>query len=134
MSERKLYVGATAHCTIYIDQDDIRHLARISGNQSQVHVNWQTAVGAGFAKLVAQPALLEAYVESVIANHLGGQTLSNCRKTTHIEHYASPHAGERVCVAATIKAMAGKAMSYSVTVEAERGNLLAAGTIDIVRP
>ena len=67
MSDRKLYVGATAHCTIYIDQDDIRHLARISGNQSQVHVNWQTAVAAGFGKLVAQPALLEAYVEAVIA-------------------------------------------------------------------
>ena len=94
MSDRKLYVGATAHCTIYIDQDDIRHLARISGNQSQVHVNWQTAVAAGFGKLVAQPALLEAYVEAVIANHRGGQSLSNCRKTTHIEHYASPHAGK----------------------------------------
>lgn len=133
MSDRKLYVGATAHCTIYIDQDDIRHLARISGNQSQVHINWQTATAAGFGKLVAQPALLEAYVEAVIANHRGGQTLSNCRKTTHIEHYASPHAGERVCVAATIKSIAGAVTSYEVTVESERGNLLAAGTIDIVR-
>ncbi len=133
MSERKLYVGATAHCTIYIDQDDIRHLARLSGNQSQVHVNWHTAVNAGFSKLVAQPVLLEAYVESVIANHQGGQTLSNCRKTARIEHYASPYAGERVCVEATIKAMSGGAFTYYITVESERGQLLAAGSVDFVR-
>jgi predicted thioesterase len=101
--------------------------------KARSHVNWQTAVAAGFGKLVAQPALLEAYVEAVIANHRGGQSLSNCRKTTHIEHYASPHAGERVCVAATIKSIAGAVTSYEVTVESERGNLLAAGTIDIVR-
>ncbi len=59
------HVGAKLQNTFFVDRDDIRHLARLSGNGRREHIDWQAATNAGFERLVAPNALIVSYFEAV---------------------------------------------------------------------
>ncbi len=59
------HVGAKLQNTFFVDRDDIRHLARLSGNGRREHINWEAATKAGFERLVAPNALIVSYFETV---------------------------------------------------------------------
>ena len=56
------HVGAKLQNTFFVDRDDIRHLARLSGNGRREHINWEAATNAGFERLVAPNALIVSYL------------------------------------------------------------------------
>lgn len=124
--------GASLQNTFYVDRDDIRHLARLSGNGRREHINWEAATNAGFERLVAPTALIVSYFETVVGALFDTSTAGRLTDLTMGFKMVPVYAGDRISVSVQVAVWIEDTQCACVTMEALKADSnqpLAVGTV-----
>ncbi len=121
--------GQIVSRTFYVDQDDIRHLARISGTSVREHIDQVAAKAQGFRRLVAPNALTVSYVESVIATDLQVGSLANRTFSSRLFHQNAVCAGDRITVQAEVSMLIEDGAVIRITARNQDNEVVLQGTV-----
>lgn len=112
--------GANLQNTFYVDRDDIRHLARLSGNTRCEHVNWEAATNAGFERLVAPNALIVCYIETVLCSLFDTAVSGRLTDLTLGFKMTPVYAGDRITVSALVNVWIEETQCACVTMQVQK--------------
>lgn len=107
-------VGTSLSLSVYVDKDDIRHLYRISGIAGLSPTTNAVRTAPSYQNLVAQPALVQALVEGVIARLLDNQKPS--LSTFLLVHSLPVYAADWLTVTVEVRHSQEQSLTVGVTV------------------
>lgn len=114
------HAGANLQNTFYVDRDDIRHLARLSGNSRPEHINWQAATNAGFERLVAPTTLIACYFETVLCSLFDTSVAGRLTDLTMGFQMTPVYAGDRIAVSALVNIWIEETQCACVTLQVQK--------------
>jgi len=112
------HAGANLQNTFYVDRDDIRHLALLSGNSRREHINWEAATNAGFERLVAPNALIVSYMEAVLCSLFDTSIAGRLTDLTMGFKKTPVYAGDRITVSVNVEVWIEETQCACVTMQA----------------
>ena len=114
------HAGANLQNTFYVDRDDVRHLARLSGNTRPEHVNWEAATNAGFERLVAPNALIVSYMEATVCSLFDTAVSGRLTDLTMGFQKNPVYAGDRITVSALVNVWIEETQCACVTMQVQK--------------
>ena len=114
------HAGANLQKIFYVDRDDIRHLARLSGNSRREHINWEAATDAGFERLVAPNALIVSYMEATVCSFFDTSIAGRLTDLVMGFQKNPVYAGDRITVSALVNVWIEETQCACVTVQVQK--------------
>lgn len=133
-TQTALQLGESFSRLVYIDKDDVRHIARIAGygeaSHGGIHYNFHEAHCHGHRAIVAPATLLNALLESALSRAVD-KPLCSCRKTSHFIDSGVAHAGDTVKLTIKYTAFVNGWRCFNVEVVNESGAPILSGTVKL---